>query len=144
MIMRAGLLAGDLLRWSAGTSGDLLPPARQISAAHALALAPALRRDGLRSAMLGWDGQLVDDARLVLTIARSAARFGAQIRTRARFTGIEGGVVVLKDELSGQTHPDHGPRGDQCGESGRARSPSSFRLPRHQSSSSPAGAATWC
>ena len=104
MIMRAGLLAGDLLRWSAGTSGDLLPPARQISAAHALALAPALRRDGLRSAMLGWDGQLVDDARLVLTIARSAARFGAQIRTRARFTGIEGGVVVLKDELSGQTH----------------------------------------
>ncbi len=104
MIMRAGLLAGDVLRWAAGTSGDLLPAARQISTAQAVALAPALRREGLRSGMLGWDGQLVDDARLVLTIARSAARLGAQIRTRARFTGIESGVVVLKDELSGQTH----------------------------------------
>ena len=32
--------------------------------------------------MLGWDGQLEDDARLVTTVARTAASYGAHVRTR--------------------------------------------------------------
>ena len=45
---------------------------------------PCLRVDGLRGGLLGWDGQLEDDARLVVTIARTAASYGAHVRTRAR------------------------------------------------------------
>ena len=49
------------------------------------ALAPgAARAPGCAARMLGWDGQLEDDARLVTTIARTAAAYGAHVRTRAR------------------------------------------------------------
>jgi len=104
LIMRAAITAGDLLRRSAGTSSELLPPGHFIPSAEALALAPGLRREGLRGAMLTWDGQLVDDARLVTTIARTAVQQGAQIRTRARFLGAASGQVRLRDELTGATH----------------------------------------
>jgi len=104
MLMRGALLAGDLLRRSAGTSSELLPPGHFIPAEEALALAPGLRREGLRGAMLSWDGQLIDDARLVTTIARTAAQLGAHIRTRTRFLGVESGQVLLRDELTGSTH----------------------------------------
>lgn len=105
---RGGLFAGDLLRRSAGTSADTLPKPRRITAAEARRVAPALRGDGLRGALLGWDGQLEDDARLVTTIARTAANRGAAVRTHARVLGISGSpaagqVVQLRDELTGDT-----------------------------------------
>ena len=53
-------------------------------------MAPALRRDGLRGGLLSWDGQLEDDARLVTTVARTAASYGAHVRTRARVTAATG------------------------------------------------------
>jgi glycerol-3-phosphate dehydrogenase len=100
---RAATWAGDLLRRVAGTSAETLPHPRHLSATEARALAPALRASGLRGAMLGWDGQLEDDARLVTTVARTAATYGAQVRTRARVLSATGTGVELRDELTGQT-----------------------------------------
>ncbi|MBU2698115.1 glycerol-3-phosphate dehydrogenase/oxidase [Pimelobacter sp. 30-1] len=97
----AGFLGGDLLRRAAGTSSDTLPRPRRLSAAETRRLAPPLRTDGLRGAYLGWDGQLEDDARLVTTIARTAAERGAHVRTHARVVSATGQQVVLRDELTG-------------------------------------------
>ena len=100
-VIRGGLLGGDLLRRGARTSKDTLPRPRQISATEALQLAPPLRKAGLRGAMLGWDGQLEDDARLVATVARTAASYGAHVRTHARVLTATGASVSLRDELTG-------------------------------------------
>lgn len=102
-LARAGLLGGDLLRRAAGTSADTLPRPRRLTAAETRRLAPTLRHDGLRGALLGWDGQLEDDARLVTTIARTAAQHGAAVHTRARVTSATGSEVTLRDELTGGT-----------------------------------------
>ena len=100
---RAALTAGDLLRRGARTSRATLPRPRKISATEALALAPGLRSAGLRGGLLSWDGQLEDDARLVTTIARTAAAYGAHVRTRARVLSATGTTVELRDELTGTT-----------------------------------------
>jgi glycerol-3-phosphate dehydrogenase len=100
-ITRGGMFAGDLLRRGAGTSPDTLPKPRHLSATEALSLAPSLRQPGLRGAMLGWDGQLEDDARLVTTVARTAASYGAHVRTRARVLSATGTSVSLRDEITG-------------------------------------------
>lgn len=99
-----GMVAGDLLKRSARTSSDVLPRPRRLSAAETLQLAPALRRGGLKSGYLSWDGQLEDDARLVTNVARTAAAFGAHVRTRARVLSATGTRVELRDELTGETH----------------------------------------
>ncbi|GAB3243639.1 glycerol-3-phosphate dehydrogenase/oxidase [Nocardioides dilutus] len=101
---RAATWAGDLLRRGARTSVETLPRPRHLSRTEALQLAPSLRRNGLRGAMLGWDGQLEDDARLVTTVARTAAAYGAHVRTRARVVAATGTSVRLRDELTGATH----------------------------------------
>ena len=102
-VIRGGLLGGDLLRRGARTSKSTLPRPRQISTTEALQLAPPLRKAGLRGAMLGWDGQLEDDARLVATVARTAASYGAHLRTHARVLTATGTSVELRDELTGAT-----------------------------------------
>ncbi len=101
---RAATWAGDLLRRGARTSVRTLPRPRHLSATEALQLAPSLRREGLRGAMLGWDGQLEDDARLVTTVARTAASYGAHVRTRARVVSATGTSVELRDQLTGANH----------------------------------------
>ncbi|KAA1415513.1 glycerol-3-phosphate dehydrogenase/oxidase [Nocardioides humilatus] len=100
-LTRAGLLGGDLLRRAAGTSADTLPKPRRLTAAETRRLAPTLRADGLRGAILGWDGQLEDDARLVTTIARTAAQRGAAVHTHTRVIAATGTEVTLRDELTG-------------------------------------------
>ena len=97
----AGLRAGDLLRASTRTSPDLLPRPRRLSRTEALALAPALRSGGLRGGLLSWDGQLEDDARLVVGLARTAAAHGARILTRTRVTELSGEGALVLDELTG-------------------------------------------
>ena len=101
LLTRGGFVAGDLLRRGARTDRETLPRPRRISATEALALAPGLRPAGLRGGLLSWDGQLEDDARLVTTIARTAAGLGAHIRTRARVLRATGTGVTLRDELTG-------------------------------------------
>ncbi len=96
-IVRAGFFAGDALRISAGTSSHRLPRSRRVPRAEALRLAPTLNQRGLRAAMMAWDGQLVDDARLVVAIARTAAAHGARILTRCAAEQVTGRGAVLRD-----------------------------------------------
>ncbi|KQV77362.1 glycerol-3-phosphate dehydrogenase [Nocardioides sp. Root122] len=98
----AGLHGGDVLRRTARTSARTLPRPRRLNATEALNLAPALRAETLRGGFLAWDGQLEDDARLVTTVARTAASYGADVRTRARATSATGTGVELRDELTGE------------------------------------------
>jgi glycerol-3-phosphate dehydrogenase len=102
-IAMAGLVAGDALRRVARTRTALLPPPRRVPAAEALALAPGLRRKGLRGGLLSFDGQLVDDARLVVGLARTAAGFGVRVLTRTRATALRRNGADVRDEVSGRT-----------------------------------------
>ena len=99
----AGFRTGDLLRLAARTRRDTLPRPRRVSRTEALGLAPALRPEGLRAGLVFWDGQLEDDARLVTCLARTAASYGAHVRTRARVIEATGTGVVLRDERTGLT-----------------------------------------
>lgn len=94
-------LAGDGLRTAARTSPGTLPRPRRISAGQARRLAPGLRPDGLRGALLCWDGQLVDDARLVVALARTAAGLGARIVTYCSVSQVTGTSALAHDELGG-------------------------------------------
>jgi glycerol-3-phosphate dehydrogenase len=94
---------GNLMRAAARTSRQLLPPPRQISRAEAQTLVPALRTQGLRGALLFWDAQLEDDARLVIAVARTAASFGARIVTYCPVEQITAEGVSIRDALTGAT-----------------------------------------
>ena len=96
-----GLRIGDGLRTAARTSRRALPPPRRVSALEARRLAPALAAAGLRGALLSWDGQLEDDARLVVAIARTAAAHGARILTYAEVTGLREDGVEAVDARTG-------------------------------------------
>ena len=104
VLARAGFAAGDALRAAAGTPAARLPRSRRISPAEVHRLVPAVRRDGLRGGLLGWDGQLVDDARLVVALARTAAGHGARILTRCRVTDLHGRGATVVDGLTGDEH----------------------------------------
>jgi glycerol-3-phosphate dehydrogenase len=99
--LRSAFLGGDVLRTFARTSDDYLPHSRRVSSAEVLRYAPTLRPEGLRGGFLTWDGQLYDDARLVVAIARTAARYGARILTRVAATEVTGRGAVLVDQLTG-------------------------------------------
>jgi glycerol-3-phosphate dehydrogenase len=101
-VSRVAMTLGDLLRISARTSRRTLPRPRSISATETLALAPGVRREGLRGSILSFDGQLEDDARLVIAIARTAAAHGARIHTRSRVVELSGTHAVVRDELTGR------------------------------------------
>ena len=102
-LVRFGFAAGDALRALAGTKSSILPRSRRIGASQAIALAPTVRRDGLDGALLAYDGQLIDDARLVVAVARTAAQNGARILTRVRASDVTGSAARLTDELTGES-----------------------------------------
>jgi glycerol-3-phosphate dehydrogenase len=80
-----GVSAYDVLGFSLGHVRGL-PGHRQLSRRGAVRLAPALKRSAITGAVAYWDAQ-VDDARYVVTLARTAARYGAHIATRVQVTG---------------------------------------------------------
>jgi len=92
---------GDGLRRLVGTRDAVLHAPGAIGRDEILGLAPALRSEGLRGGMRGWDGQLIDDARLVIAIARTAAGHGARILTRVAAVSATGDGAMLRDELTG-------------------------------------------
>lgn len=100
--LELGLRIGDCMRALSGTSRRRLPRARRIGAAEALLWAPALRRDGLRGAILSWDGQLEDDARLVIALARTAAAHGARVVTYAEVTALTPRGAQARDLVGGE------------------------------------------
>ncbi len=102
---RAATVAGELLRTTAGTPRTVLPAPRRLSAVETRTLVPALRAAGLRGGLLSWEGQLCDDARLVVGLARAAAGLGARIVTRCRALALSGDGAQVRDELSGTSFP---------------------------------------
>jgi glycerol-3-phosphate dehydrogenase len=102
-LVRAGFLAGDALRMLAGTPASTLPHSRRVSARRAVEMAPTVRRDGLDGGLLAYDGQLIDDARLVTAVARTAAQHGARILTYVAASEATGTSVRLTDRRTGQS-----------------------------------------
>ncbi len=103
-VVRAGLAGADALRRLAGTPRSVLPGARQLRVDTVSDLIPGIDQQRTRGGVGYWDGQLVDDARLVIAIARTAAAHGARILTRMRATEVSGDEVVVHDTLRGGTH----------------------------------------
>jgi glycerol-3-phosphate dehydrogenase len=102
-LVRAGFLAGDVLRKTAGTPASVLPGSRRIPAARVSDMAPAVRRDGLDGGLLAYDGQLIDDARLVAAVARTAAQQGARILTYTAASEVTGMSLRLTDQRTGES-----------------------------------------
>ncbi len=102
-LVRAGFLAGDALRMLAGTPASTLPHSRRVSARRVVEMAPTVRRDGLDGGLLAYDGQLIDDARLVTAVARTAAQHGARILTYVAASEATGSSVRLTDRRTGQS-----------------------------------------
>jgi glycerol-3-phosphate dehydrogenase len=102
-LVRFGFAAGDGLRKLAGTPASTLPRSRRIDAARAIEMAPTVRRDGLSGGLLAYDGQLIDDARLVTAVARTAAQHGARILTRVAASNATGSSVTLTDTRSDES-----------------------------------------
>ncbi|HME48597.1 glycerol-3-phosphate dehydrogenase/oxidase [Mycobacterium sp.] len=102
-LVRTGFLAGDALRKLAGTPSSALPRSRRVSPSRAVQMVPAVRRDGLDGGLLAYDGQLIDDARLVVAVARTAAQHGARILTRVAASDVTGDSARLTDQRSGES-----------------------------------------
>jgi glycerol-3-phosphate dehydrogenase len=102
-LVRAGFLAGDVLRKTAGTPGSVLPGSQRISAQRATDLVPVVQRDGLDGGLLAHDGKLIDDARLVAAVARTAAQRGARILTYTAASKVTGNSVTLTDQRTGES-----------------------------------------
>ncbi len=102
-LVRVGFLAGDALRVMAGTSSSTLPRSRRISARQVVELAPTVRREGLAGGLLNYDGQLIDDARLVTVVARTAAQHGARILTYVAASEATATSVRLTDQRTGES-----------------------------------------
>ena len=101
MLAGAGILAADVLRATARTSRRTLPRPRWITRAETRLLAPGLDADRLRGGVLSWDGQLADDARLVVAVARTAAAHGARILTYCSASEVDGHGATITDEHEG-------------------------------------------
>jgi len=97
-----GFGLGDGLRRLVGTPDAVLRAPGPIGRDQTLHLAPAVRSEGLRGGVRGWDGQLIDDARLVVAVARTAAGYGASILTRVEAVSANGDGAVLRDTLTGE------------------------------------------
>jgi glycerol-3-phosphate dehydrogenase len=83
----SGIALYDLLaKGSKGLEG--VERHRHLSRRTALLVAPALRPDALVGAIEYYDAQ-VDDARFTMTLARTAATYGAMVATRSRVSGFE-------------------------------------------------------
>ncbi len=102
-LAHSGIRAGDLLRLLARTRRETLPRPRRIGVTETLVLAPVVRREGLRGAILSWDGQLEDDVRLVLAVARTAVAQGAHVHTQVRVSDATGTTAALTDATTGET-----------------------------------------
>lgn len=94
-----GLKAYDLLSGNAGIGATrLLGPQRVCD------MLPTVRREGLMGGVSYWDGQF-DDARLAITIARTAHLHGAVLANYCSALGVrcEAGKVTGVDALDGET-----------------------------------------
>ncbi len=103
VLVRAGFAAGDALRVAARTPARVLPRSRTVRPSTVVEHVPTVRTDGLRGGLLAYDGQLADDARLVVAIARTAALHGARVLTHCAAEQVTGNGAVLRDTLTDAT-----------------------------------------
>ncbi|ALV46503.1 hypothetical protein MB46_14395 [Arthrobacter alpinus] len=99
----AGVVVYDVLRRLSGLRSRVLPRPQLLSSQTVAALAPALDPAGLRRGYLYWDGQVVDDARLVLGVARTAASHGAHILRDVEATALTAESVAAVDRRTGES-----------------------------------------
>lgn len=90
----AGGRLGDAVRLSVAGGRGSLPSTRRVSPDEVSRLVPGVRPG--RGGVVFWDGQLVDDARLVVSLARTAAAHGARILTGAAVTAVDGAHVHVR------------------------------------------------
>jgi glycerol-3-phosphate dehydrogenase len=102
LLLELGIRIGDAMRALSGTSRRRLPAMRRIEPAEARLWTPALSGRGLRGALLAWDAQLEDDARLVVALARTAAAYGARILTYCAADQLSRDGAGAVDELTGR------------------------------------------
>ena len=91
-----GGVLGDAVRTSVRGGRGSLPRARRVDADQVAAWLPAVRPGG--GGVAFWDGQLVDDARLVVALARTAAGYGAAVLTGATVVGVAGRTATVEVE----------------------------------------------
>lgn len=103
-LTKAGLNGADAMRRASKLPSSKLARPRHISAERAIELAPALPSSRIQGAMSLEDGQLEDDARLVIAIARTAAYYGAKVLNHTRVLELNDGGAVVSDELDGGTY----------------------------------------
>ena len=87
----AGARVADAVRRSVPGGRGSLPSTRRVSSAEVARLTPGVRSG--RGGVVFWDGQLSDDARLVVALARTAAQYGARVLTGAAVTAVDGADV---------------------------------------------------
>jgi glycerol-3-phosphate dehydrogenase len=90
----AGGRLGDAVRLSVPGGRSSLPSTRRVAADEVSRLVPGVRPG--RGGVVFWDGQLVDDARLVVALARTAAAYGARLLTGAAVTAVDGTDVHVR------------------------------------------------
>ncbi|ALE05124.1 hypothetical protein AL755_05880 [Arthrobacter sp. ERGS1:01] len=98
----AGVVIYDVLRRLSGLRGRVLPRPQLLSSQAVAALVPALDADALRRGILYWDGQVVDDARLVLGVVRTAAGLGAHVLRDVKATSLTDAMVSAVDTRTGE------------------------------------------
>jgi glycerol-3-phosphate dehydrogenase len=89
----AGSRLGDLVRLSVRGGRGSLPRTERVDPGEVARLTPAVRAG--RGGVVFWDGQLSDDARLVVTLVRTAAAHGARVVTGATVTAVSGPEVFV-------------------------------------------------
>jgi glycerol-3-phosphate dehydrogenase len=102
-LAEAGIRVGDVMRAVSGTRRRVLPQPRRISRHEVMRLLPGVRVDDLRGGILFWDGQIEDDARLVIAVARTAAAHGAMVLTYCEAVSVRRGAVTVRDTIGGQS-----------------------------------------
>src|SRR5690554_6486255 len=91
----------DGMRRATGLPGHVLPRPRRVNAQLLHALVPAIPMDKVRGGTVYWDGQLEDDARLVLGVARTAASLGAHLIRDLEVTAASSASVAAIDRRTG-------------------------------------------
>jgi glycerol-3-phosphate dehydrogenase len=90
----AGGRLGDAVRLSVPGGRGSLPSTRRVSRDDVARLTPGVRPG--RGGVVFWDGQLVDDARLVVALTRTAVAQGASVLTGANVTAVDGSDVHVE------------------------------------------------
>lgn len=101
--VRCGYLAGDILALAAGTKRSTLPRSRFAGRKEAEKLLPRALKQGLKGAWVNYDGQMTDDARFVVAVARTAAGEGAKIFTYCPVSEACGSGALLTDKFTGES-----------------------------------------